>query len=82
MMATNGVAFDTGDDALQALPVGDCWSAGLLGDLMRDEPPPQAADLGNAAAAFSIQAPGASTGIPPLAQILHFRGSAQRRAGA
>ncbi len=59
---------------------GDCWSAGLLVGLVRGEPLPQAADLGNATAAFGIQAPGASTGIRPLAEILQFRSTADRLA--
>jgi len=61
---------------------GDCWSAGFLVGLLRGEPLPQAVDLGNATAAFGIQAPGASTGIRPLAEILQFRSTAKRLAVA
>ena len=57
---------------------GDCWSAGFLAGLQRAEELPQAVDLGNATAAFSIQAAGASTGIRPLAEILQFRSTARR----
>jgi len=47
---------------------------------LRGETLPQAADLGNATAAFGIQAPGASTGIRPLEEILQFRSTADRLA--
>lgn len=57
---------------------GDCWSAGLLAGLVRGESLAEAVDLGNATAAFSIQAPGASTGIKPLEEILAFRRTAGR----
>jgi sugar/nucleoside kinase (ribokinase family) len=57
---------------------GDCWSAGFLAGLLRGEPLPQAVDLGNATAAFGIQAPGASTGVRPLPEILQFRSTAGR----
>jgi sugar/nucleoside kinase (ribokinase family) len=57
---------------------GDCWSAGFLAGLQRGEDLARAADLGNATAAFSIQATGASTGVRPLAEILEFRATAPR----
>lgn len=60
---------------------GDCWSAGFLTGLSRGETLAEAVDLGNATAAFSIQAAGASTGIRPLAEILQFRRTAERAAG-
>ncbi len=60
---------------------GDCWSAGFLAGLSRGESLPQAVDLGNATAAFSIQAVGASAGVPPVAEILQFRSTACRTDG-
>lgn len=59
---------------------GDCWSAGFLAGLSRGETLAEAVDLGNATAAFNVQAVGASTGIPSLPEILRFR-STSRRAG-
>jgi len=52
---------------------GDCWSAGFLAGLYKGMTIPEAALLGNATAAHCIQAPGASTGIVPLEQILEFQ---------
>jgi sugar/nucleoside kinase (ribokinase family) len=59
---------------------GDCWSAGFLAGLQRGEDLPLAVGLGNATAAFSIQEVGASTGIRPRAEVVHFRRTAQRTA--
>lgn len=46
---------------------GDCWCAGLLVGLLAGRTLADAARLGNAVAAFSIQSPGAATGVPSLA---------------
>lgn len=59
---------------------GDCWSAGFLAGLSRGESIAEACDLGNATAAFSIQAAGASTGVRPIEEILQFRSTAGRSA--
>jgi sugar/nucleoside kinase (ribokinase family) len=52
---------------------GDSWCAGFLAGLREGLSMPDAALLGNATAAHCIQAPGASTGIVPLAQIKEFQ---------
>jgi len=66
------------DQVVDTTGAGDCWCAGFLVGLQRGESICEAADLGNAAAAFCIQAPGASTGIKPLEEILQFRSNAKR----
>jgi sugar/nucleoside kinase (ribokinase family) len=52
---------------------GDSWDAGFVAGLSRGLDIAEACRLGNATASFCIQAPGASTGIPPLATILEFQ---------
>ncbi len=43
---------------------GDCWDAGFIAGLAKGEDLPTAARIGNACAAFSIEAVGGSTGVP------------------
>lgn len=43
---------------------GDCWDAGFIAGLSRGENVVMAARIGNACAAFSIEAVGGSTGVP------------------
>jgi len=43
---------------------GDCWDAGFLAGLSQGEDVVTAARIGNACAAFSIEAVGGSTGVP------------------
>lgn len=52
---------------------GDSWSAGFLTGLVQGADPVEAMRLGNAVAAFCIQAPGAATGIRPLADVRAFQ---------
>lgn len=48
---------------------GDCWCAGFVAGLREGLSPAGAARLGNAVAACCIREPGATTGIPPLAEV-------------
>jgi len=52
---------------------GDAWDAGFLAGLSLGYAFSEACLLGNATAAFCIQAAGASTGIPDLKQIKSFQ---------
>jgi sugar/nucleoside kinase (ribokinase family) len=52
---------------------GDSWDAGFLAGLSLGMDFPEACRLGNATAAFCIQAAGASTGIPSLSTIMDFQ---------
>ena len=52
---------------------GDSWDAGCLAGLSQGVTLAEACRLGNATAAFCIQAAGASTGIPSLATIREFQ---------
>jgi sugar/nucleoside kinase (ribokinase family) len=52
---------------------GDCWDAGFLAALAHGEDPITAARMGNACAAFGIEAVGGSTGVPSYPAV-------QRRA--
>ncbi len=61
------------DKVVDTTGAGDCWSAGFIVGLHEGQSMPEAAALGNAVAAHCIQAPGASTGIVPLAQIRAFQ---------
>ena len=54
---------------LDATGAGDCWCAGFLLGLRDGLPMQEAARLGNAVAAFCIQSPGATTGVPTLAEV-------------
>ena len=48
---------------------GDCWDAGFLAALATGEDLPTAARIGNACAAFCIEAVGGSAGVPPYAAV-------------
>lgn len=61
------------DQVVDTTGAGDCWSAGFLAGLREGLSVVEAAKLGNATAAHCIQAPGASTGIVPLAEIKAFQ---------
>ena len=61
------------DRVVDTTGAGDSWCAGFLAGLSRGKSMIEAAFLGNATAAHCIQAPGASTGIVPLAQIEAFQ---------
>lgn len=54
---------------VDATGAGDCWIAGFLAGLGEGQPFVQAARLGNAVAALSVQAPGATTGIRGMDQV-------------
>lgn len=60
------------EPVVDATGAGDCWSAGFLVGLRTGLALEQAAQLGNAVAAHGIQAPGATAGVKPLAQIRAF----------
>jgi sugar/nucleoside kinase (ribokinase family) len=68
------------DNVVDTTGAGDCWSSGFLTGLREGQSMFDAADLGNAVAAHVIQHPGASAGIPPLAEIKAFQKSAPRRS--
>ena len=53
---------------------GDCWAAGFLAGLLEGRPLPDAARLGNAVAALSVQAAGATTGIRSMDQVTSLMG--------
>jgi len=67
------------DKVVDTTGAGDCWSAGFITGLHGGLSMPEAAALGNAVAAHCIQAPGASTGIVPLARIRAFQKTAPTR---
>jgi sugar/nucleoside kinase (ribokinase family) len=48
---------------------GDCWDAGFIAALSHGEDLVNAARIGNACAAFSIEAVGGSTGVPGYAAV-------------
>jgi len=54
---------------IDATGAGDCWAAGFLAGLLEDRNLVDAARLGNAVAAVSVQAPGATTGIRSMDQV-------------
>jgi len=56
---------------------GDAWDAGFLAGLSMGQAVAEACRLGNATAAFCIQAAGASTGVPALSRIQEFQRSAR-----
>jgi len=49
---------------LDTTGAGDCWDAGFIAGLAKGEDLLSAARIGNACAAFSIEAVGGSTGVP------------------
>ncbi len=61
-------AFDV-ENVTDTTGAGDCWSAGLLAGLSENLPLPKAAQLANAVAACCIQSPGATSGVPALADV-------------
>lgn len=61
------------DRVVDTTGAGDAWDAGLLAGLSLGYEFPEACRLGNATAAFCIQAAGASTGIPTLEHIKDFQ---------
>lgn len=67
------------DRVVDTTGAGDSWCAGFLAGLSKGKSMTEAALLGNATAAHCIQAPGASTGILPLAQIEAFQRSTPLR---
>ena len=58
------------DEVVDATGAGNCFLAGLVAGLHRGWPLPRAARLGNAVAAQCIVAPGATTGVRPLSEVL------------
>jgi sugar/nucleoside kinase (ribokinase family) len=55
--------------AVDSTGAGDCWDAGFLAALATGEDLPTAARIGNACAAFCIEAVGGSTGVPRYATV-------------
>lgn len=55
--------------AVDTTGAGDCWDAGFLAALADGEDLPTAARIGNACAAFCIEAVGGSTGVPAYAAV-------------
>lgn len=68
------------DNVVDTTGAGDCWCAGFIVGLHEGKSMPEAAALGNAVSAHCIQAPGAATGIVPLAQIKAFQKSTPTRS--
>ncbi len=58
---------------VDTLGAGDAFMAGFLAGMLRGLTPSGAARLGNAVSAHCVQAVGATTGIPPLADVLAFQ---------
>lgn len=73
-MGREGCLVAQGDDRIRVAAVpakmvdstgaGDCWDAGFIAGLAHGEDVVTAARIGNACAAFSIEAIGGSTGVP------------------
>ncbi len=63
---------------VDATGAGDCWCAGFIAGLREGLDTRAAVSLGNAVAALGIQAPGASNGVPPLADVRAFMERARR----
>ncbi len=57
---------------VDATGAGDCWAAGFISALHEDLPIAEAARRGNAVAMHSIQAPGATAGVPALDVVRQF----------
>lgn len=55
---------------VDATGAGDCWAAGFIAGLREGRAFTEAARLGNAVAACGVQAPGATTGIRGMAQVV------------
>jgi sugar/nucleoside kinase (ribokinase family) len=54
---------------------GDCWNAGFIAGLAHGVDPIGAAGIGNACAAFCIEAVGGATGIPVYEEVVRRAGS-------
>ncbi|MCC6425597.1 MAG: carbohydrate kinase family protein [Phycisphaerales bacterium] len=54
---------------VDATGAGDCWAAGFLAGLHEGRSFVESARLGNAVAAISVQAAGATTGVPTMDQV-------------
>jgi hypothetical protein len=78
-MGRNGCLVARGSDRIQvpSLPAkvvdttraGDCWDAGFIAGLASGEDILAAARIGNACAAFGIEAVGCSTGLPDYSAV-------------
>ena len=81
------VACDDGYEVIPSYKVqcrdttgaGDCFMAGLLAGLLKGRHPFDAARMGNAVAAFCVQAVGATTGVQKLAKVEAFMKKARTR---
>jgi sugar/nucleoside kinase (ribokinase family) len=58
---------------LDTTGAGDCWCAGFLAGLGQDLSLAESVRLGNAVAAYCVQAVGASNGIPALDEVRRFQ---------
>ncbi len=61
------------EHVVDATGAGDCWSAGFLAGLAEGLDLCDCVRLGHAVAAHGIQHTGASSGIPPLAEVRRFQ---------
>jgi sugar/nucleoside kinase (ribokinase family) len=78
-MGSKGCMVARGTDRIQIAPpeakvvdttgAGDCWDAGFLAALASGEDLHTAAKIGNACAAFCIEAVGGSTGVPSYEEV-------------
>jgi sugar/nucleoside kinase (ribokinase family) len=64
---------------VDTLGAGDCFMAGFLAGMHQGRHPFDAARMGNAVAAFCVQAVGATTGVPDLAKVEAFMKKAKTR---
>jgi sugar/nucleoside kinase (ribokinase family) len=88
-MGRDGCLIARGSDRIQvpALPAkivdttgaGDCWDAGFIAGLASGEDVVTAARLGNACAAFCIEAVGGSTGVPCFEAVERRASQTERR---
>ncbi len=59
-------------EVVDATGAGDCWCAGFIAGLLGGAPFCGAARLGNAVAALGITGAGATSAVPPLADVRRF----------
>lgn len=59
-------------NVVDATGAGDCWCAGFIAGLLRDEPIEAAARFGCAVAGVSIQGAGATTALRSVNQVMEF----------